>query len=44
MVGGRGVHLAPSSGVVQPELFLGVQIDAGPAEIRVWQASGGRGP
>jgi ATP-dependent helicase HrpB len=39
MVGGRGVHLAPSSGVLSPELFLCVDVDAGQAETVVRQAS-----
>jgi ATP-dependent helicase HrpB len=40
MVGGRGVRLAPSSGVTQPELFLCVDVDAGQTEALVRQASG----
>lgn len=39
MVGGRGVRLVPSSGVTEPELFLGVEVDAGQAETQVRQAS-----
>ena len=39
MVGGRGVTLAPSSGVTEPELFLCVDVDAGRAETLVRQAS-----
>ncbi len=39
MVGGRGVRLAPSSGVTEPELFLCVEADAGGAEALVRQAS-----
>jgi ATP-dependent helicase HrpB len=39
MVGGRGVRLAPSSGVTQPELFVCVEVDAGQAETLVRQAS-----
>jgi ATP-dependent RNA helicase HrpB len=39
MVGGRGVILAPSSGVTQPELFVAVEVDAGKAETIVRQAS-----
>lgn len=40
MVGGRGVRLAPSSGVIEPELFLAVQVDAGGTETLVRIASG----
>jgi ATP-dependent helicase HrpB len=40
MVGGRGVRLAPSSGVLEPELFVCVDVDAGQAETLVRQASG----
>jgi ATP-dependent helicase HrpB len=40
MVGGRGVRLAPASGVREPELFLCVEVDAGEAETLVRQASG----
>jgi len=40
MVGGRGVRLAPTSGVREPELFLCVEVDAGQAETLVRQASG----
>jgi ATP-dependent helicase HrpB len=39
MVGGRGVVLAPSSGVVEPELFLGIEMDAATTEALVRQAS-----
>jgi ATP-dependent helicase HrpB len=39
MVGGRGVKLAPSSGVTQAELFLALDVDAGQAETLVRQAS-----
>jgi ATP-dependent helicase HrpB len=39
MVGGRGVRLAPSSGVTAPELFLGVDVDASQTETLVRQAS-----
>ena len=39
MVGGRGVRLAPSSGVTHPELFLCVDVDAGQTEALVRQAS-----
>ena len=39
MVGGRGVRLAPSSGVTEPELFLCVDVDAGETESLVRQAS-----
>ena len=39
MVGGRGVKLAPSSGVTEAELFLCVDVDAGRAETLVRQAS-----
>jgi ATP-dependent helicase HrpB len=40
MVGGRGVRLAPSSGVRKPELFVCVEVDAGQAETVVHLASG----
>ena len=40
MVGGRGVRLADSSLVLQPELFLCVDTDAGQGEIFVRQVSG----
>jgi ATP-dependent helicase HrpB len=40
MVGGRGVGLAPSSGVREPEFFVCVEVDAGRAETLVRQASG----
>jgi ATP-dependent helicase HrpB len=39
MVGGRGVRLAPSSGVIEPELFVCVDVDAGQKETLVRQAS-----
>ena len=39
MVGGRGVRLAPSSGVIDSELFLCIDVDAGDAEALVRQAS-----
>jgi ATP-dependent helicase HrpB len=39
MVGGRGVRLAPSSGVTEAELFLCIDVDAGRAESLVRQAS-----
>src|SRR5262245_56671235 len=39
MVGGRGIKLAPSSGVTQAELFVAVDVDAGQAETVVRQAS-----
>jgi ATP-dependent helicase HrpB len=39
MVGGRGVQLAPSSSVTEPELFLGIDVDAGQTETTVRQAS-----
>ncbi len=39
MVGGKGVRLAPSSGVLEPELFLAVNVDASSGEIFVRQAS-----
>jgi ATP-dependent helicase HrpB len=39
MVGGRGVRLAPASGVLEPELFLCIDVDAGRAETLVRQAS-----
>jgi ATP-dependent helicase HrpB len=39
MVGGRGVKLAPTSGVSDAELFLCVDVDAGRAETLVRQAS-----
>ena len=39
MVGGRGVRLAPSSGVIEPELFVCVDVDAGHKETLVRQAS-----
>jgi ATP-dependent helicase HrpB len=39
MVGGRGVRLAPTSGVDEPELFICVDVDAGGAESLVRLAS-----
>jgi ATP-dependent helicase HrpB len=39
MVGGRGVRLAPSSGVIEPELFVCVEVDASQTESLVRQAS-----
>jgi ATP-dependent helicase HrpB len=39
MVGGRGVHLAPVSGVTEPELFLCIDVDANQTEALVRQAS-----
>ncbi len=39
MVGGRGVRLAPSSGVTESELFLCIDADASRTESLVWQAS-----
>jgi ATP-dependent helicase HrpB len=39
MVGGRGVRLAPSSGVVEGELFLCLDVDAGDREATVRLAS-----
>jgi ATP-dependent helicase HrpB len=39
MVGGRGVSLAPSSGVTEPELFVCVDVDASKTESLVRQAS-----
>jgi ATP-dependent helicase HrpB len=39
MVGGRGVRLAPSSSVTEPELFVCVAMDAGEGEALVRQAS-----
>ena len=39
MVGGRGVKLAPSSGVTESELFVCIDVDAGRTEILVRQAS-----
>ena len=39
MIGGRGVRLAPQSGVTEPELFLCIDADAGKTETIVRQAS-----
>jgi ATP-dependent helicase HrpB len=39
MVGGRGVRLAPESGVTESELFLCLDVDAGQTEALVRQAS-----
>ena len=41
-VGGRGVRLAPSSGVSEPELFVCVDVDAGGVDSLVRLASGVR--
>ena len=40
MVGGRGVKMAPSSGVTDSELFLCVDVDYGDTEALVRLASG----
>ena len=40
MVGGRGVQLLKSSRVLEPELFLCIDVDAGTTEALVRQASG----
>ena len=40
MVGGRGVKLAPQSGVLEPELFVCVDVDGGGVESVVRLASG----
>jgi ATP-dependent helicase HrpB len=42
MVGGRGVKLGPQSGVLEPELFVCVDVDAGGVESPVRMASGVR--
>ncbi|MBA4187051.1 MAG: ATP-dependent helicase HrpB [Planctomycetaceae bacterium] len=39
-VGGRGIRLAPSSGVTEPELFVCVDVDAGGTDSFVRLASG----
>jgi ATP-dependent helicase HrpB len=39
MVGGKGVRLAPSSGVTDAELFVAVDVDASGGEVWVRQAS-----
>lgn len=39
MVGGRGVRLAASSRVIEPELFIGVDVDGAGVEALVRQAS-----
>lgn len=39
MVSGRGVRLAPSSGVLDAELFLAIDVDGGASEALVRQAS-----
>jgi ATP-dependent helicase HrpB len=39
MVGGRGVFLAPSSAVTEPELFVCIDVDASKTETLVRQAS-----
>jgi ATP-dependent helicase HrpB len=41
-LGGRGVKLAPTSGVTEPELFVCVDVDAGGADSFVRLASGVR--
>lgn len=40
LVGGRGARLADSSAVIEPELFLAVDVDAGAEEVLVRLASG----
>ena len=40
IVGGRGVRLAPSSGVIEPDLFVCVDVDAGGVDSFVRLASG----
>lgn len=40
MVGGRGIRLVDSSLVLQPEIFLCIDTDAGQGEVLVRQASG----
>src|SRR5262245_5755219 len=42
MVGGRGAKVAPGSGVIEPELFLCLDVDAGETESLVRMASGVR--
>jgi len=42
MIGGRGVKLAPSSGVIEPDLFVAIDVDAGGVESFVRLASGVR--
>lgn len=42
MVGGRGIVLAPGCTVVEPELFVGLDVDAGQSEALVRMASGVR--
>ena len=39
-VGGRGVRLAPTSGVTEPELFVCVDVDSGGVDSFVRMASG----
>jgi len=39
MVGGRGVRLAPTSGVTESELFLAIEVEGGGGEALVRQAS-----
>ncbi|MCI0456585.1 MAG: ATP-dependent helicase HrpB, partial [Gemmataceae bacterium] len=39
LVGGRGVRLAPTSGVIEPELFVCIDVDNRPAEALVRLAS-----
>lgn len=40
MVGGKGVNLAPQSGVCEPEFFLCIDVDSGRGDANVRQASG----
>ncbi|MCU0710644.1 MAG: ATP-dependent helicase HrpB [Pirellula sp.] len=40
MVGGKGVTLAPQSGVCEPEFFLCIDVDSGRGDANVRQASG----
>jgi ATP-dependent helicase HrpB len=40
MVGGRAVQLGPTSGVLDPDLFLCIDVDGGSTEAVVRQASG----
>jgi ATP-dependent helicase HrpB len=39
MLGGRGVRLAPTSGVMEPDLFVAIDVDAGGVESLVRLAS-----
>ena len=39
MVGGRGVKLGPQSGVIEPDLFVAIDVDAGGVEAFVRMAS-----